>query len=223
MFGECPRKWHYRYIQKIPEEQTNTIALRLGSAVHEVLELSLKAKMKGIEKYSDPASMYAAAFKQFDLEPESQAAVPDMMKHATMMGWFENYEYTELEISIRHPINDFFLGGRIDRRELNPGRTKIIDLKTGKYPYSIKDLEGNWQVKAYSLPFLEQGDVDVEFWFVRFPNKKPKITVLSLQKNQIEDSINAVVDEMKAEDGSNYKVNRFCKYCPFYDKCQKDR
>ena len=50
MFTECPRKWWAHYVKRIPRPEPSE-AIKIGLAVHKILEVSLLATQKGIEKY----------------------------------------------------------------------------------------------------------------------------------------------------------------------------
>ncbi|HEQ78953.1 MAG TPA: PD-(D/E)XK nuclease family protein [Euryarchaeota archaeon] len=51
LFIQCPRKWYYRYVMKIPEEET--FAQVRGSAVHYVVEHFFDYKMAGAMNLDD--------------------------------------------------------------------------------------------------------------------------------------------------------------------------
>lgn len=224
MFQECPRQWYYRYVMKYPtEEQVDTRALDLGNAVHKVLELSLIATQKNHPKYSNPMSLIESAIKKYNVTPELAKLLPDLIANATKLGWFKNYDDAKTEFKVKYPIDDFVISMKIDRLHLDSGR-RVIDLKTGKWVMSAENAAKSWQSKLYALPYLSLGDVDVEYWFIRFVTATPRTRVFQKEKEQIISNVRDEVDKMRRADGETYHVTNLCdRFCPYFNKCKENR
>lgn len=222
MFEECQRKWWAFYVKKIPRPEP-TEAIKLGLAIHKILELSLLAKQKGMDQYSDPRSLIKAACKEHDLNAADTARLPMLIQNAEKMGWFDNYEISRPEFELKYKIDDVGVIIRVDRQTELDDHVKIVDIKSGKYPYETDELKKNWQTRLYSLPFLETKPVSMEFWFVRFFHKKPHILLDFNDKEEFLTDARTLIKKMRECDGSQYNEGWGCKWCAFKEECIKMR
>jgi len=222
MFETCPRQWWAFYVKKI-ERPPPTEAIKLGLASHKILELSLLAKQKGFKKYSDPLALIKPAAKEHDLNPADIARLPILLQNATKMGWYDNYEISRPEFEMKYKIGNVGVIIRVDRQTELDDLVRIVDIKSGKYPYEQEELYGNWQTRLYSLPFLESKPVSMEFWFIRFFHKKPTIILTSEDRKIFLEDAEKLIERMFVADGSEFKENRNCRWCAFKDECIKMR
>jgi CRISPR/Cas system-associated exonuclease Cas4 (RecB family) len=225
MFTTCPRKWWALYSGEVEVvKEPPTAAQNMGLAAHKILELSLKARIKGITSCMDPFKIIPYALKKYPLEGPERDMIPTLIQNAEHMGWYDRTdEKVKVEEKINYLINGKIkIGGRADKLELGNKYTRIVDLKSGKSPYDPQSLRKNWQAMLYSLPFLEEGKrAQAEFWFIRYKTEKQSVVFFDQDKPMIEKRIIEVVDKMEETTGSNYCKNNFCKWCPFYTECKK--
>ena len=225
LFQQCPRQWWALYSGEVEvEKEPPTPAQNMGLAAHKVLELSLKARIEGIKKCEDPYKIIPYAIKKYPIVGQELNMIPELIKNAEGMGWFNKTDSNvKVEQKINYLINDKVkIGGRADKLELGKKCTKVVDLKTGKRPYDINTLRQNWQAMLYSLPFLEENKrAQVEFWFIRFKKEKQSVVFFNEDKPRIERAVLEVVDKMEETDGTAYRPNRFCNWCPFQQECEK--
>ena len=225
MFETCPRKWWALYSGEVEvEKEPPTVAQNLGLAVHKVLELSLKARINGINRCMDPNKIIPYALKKYPVDGPEFDMIPTLIQNAEHMGWFDRTdENVRTEEKISYLINDKVkIGGRVDKLEIGNSITRVVDLKTGKRPFDPMTLRKNWQAKLYSLPHLSEGRRTIaEFWFIRYKTEKQCVAFYNHDKPLIEKSVLRIVDKMEEEDGSRYCKNNFCKWCPFYKECNK--
>lgn len=225
-FDECRRKWYWKYVLKLPEEiQQDTSALDFGNGFHKIMELSLKAKQKNAEQFSDPYKLISSAIKKYNLKDGSQERLNDYITNCINDGWFINYQNSLSEHEFKFQLNDdICIYGKIDRFDEYDDHIRIVDLKTSKEPYK-KDIEKLWQSRIYGLiNFHKKKPIKIEYWFVKFKNSKPSAFILPCNENKIKNKIISTVDEMKKEDGTNYTISGLCeRFCPFYKKCLTQR
>jgi CRISPR/Cas system-associated exonuclease Cas4 (RecB family) len=221
-FQQCPRKWWALYVKHIPKPP-ETDAVKLGKALHKILEITLKCTIKNKKKYTDTAYISNIVSKSYSLTEADNILLSNLIANAKSLGWFADYTTeTTLEDGFELSLkDDLKINGRFDRVDFTPKYVNVIDLKTGKHPYSINDLKDNWQGKLYALPWLVKGYdmVKINFWFVRFLNGKQNLFYKQSHKNTIIKEIISLVDEMRTCDGSVKCESKLCNYCPFQKEC----
>lgn len=221
MFTECPRKWWAHYVKRIKRPDPSE-AIKIGLAVHKILEVSLLATQNGIEKYSDPNVLLGPAVKEWELGIKDRAHLSMMLENAKRMGWFEEYENSSPEFEKVYSIDDVEVIVKIDRLLKTPDYVRVVDLKSGKYPYEEATLKENWQTRMYSLPFLEEFDkVKMEFWFLRFFYKNVSCTLDKEDRKIFLDETREKIDQMRSCTGEEFKTSYLCKWCPFFEECQE--
>jgi CRISPR/Cas system-associated exonuclease Cas4 (RecB family) len=228
LFDDCPRKWWALYVKKI-ERKPPSAALNLGSALHKILELSLIATVKGIEKYSDPYILIPPVLKDYPLDQDNINVLKSLIYNAIECEWLSKFSSsTEAEKSLEIQfLDDVKIVGKIDRVDIIDNFVIVRDLKTGKHIYDRTTLKDNWQSILYSYEFLKNGYdfVDVEFWFVRLG--KMGILPVTMTKTDlpaIDKRLNETISAMKKCDGSKKIPNNYCKWCDYYGEClEKDK
>lgn len=233
---ECVRKWWALYSKDItPPKRVESTAINLGNSVHKILEMSLKAKIRGVNKCVNPHIITPNILKNYDVLEEDKELIPGLINNAIGMGWYDNYDCgnVETEFKIKHYIlrnpNDpnslkIKIGGKIDRLEFNydTNTVYIDDIKTGKRPYQLSTLKSIWQAKIYSLPYLTEFErIKVGFWFIRYHDKKLSVEFNRREIPMIERSIIKRVKIMEETDGMEYTKNKFCNNCPALSICKK--
>jgi len=227
LFDECPRKWWAFYVKKI-ERRPPSEALNLGLATHKILELAFKAKLKNVEKWSDPYNLISLALKQFSLTQDNQLMLNSLISNAINAGWFSNFnQKTVLEDEMLIQFNDDVkIIGKIDRVDYLDNSVVVSDLKTGKTPYNTTELNESWQTKLYAYNFLKRkpeiDKVQVKFWFLRLGSRGILSTnVPSSEIDLIENRLRTSIDKMQVCDGKEKRQNKFCKWCDFFGECSK--
>jgi RecB family exonuclease len=223
-FESCPRKWFGIWICKCSQPPESE-AIKLGKAVHKILEILLKAYLKNKEKYKDPELLTNLYAKIYELTDEDKRLAIDLVKNGIKNGWTQNYtDKTLLEDDFKFNLNDDIkLIGRFDRIDFDKNKVTVIDLKTGKKKYTKEELTSNWQAKLYALSFLEQGhkNIEVDFWFLRHKVMKQMLYFKQDQVKRIKDELNTTIEKMINCDGSEKKTQFLCAYCPFKEQCSQ--
>jgi DNA helicase-2/ATP-dependent DNA helicase PcrA len=135
-FFECPWKWYFRNLLKLPDLKTES--LKFGSAVHSTIERILLEDKK-------PSSVFIKKTISEELENEGVSDSSTLVR-LTREGvdavetWMEKYyphlakdRTTERSLSYRDPrFPDLTMYGKIDLTERFPdGRLVVTDFKTG--------------------------------------------------------------------------------------------
>ena len=212
-FRECPLKYHVTYELKIRGD-THPSAL-IGHAVHKVLELmSVSKTVPDIKKICDEckAPMYDE--------------VGTLVKNALKQGYLSNLgSMVGAEHAFKIPfIDDVCINGIIDRLDIDNERNRstIHDIKTGKIPYTKKELEENYQAMLYNIAvrrkYPDIDEVNVIFWFVRKKERR-LCTFVKKQTEGIEEKIKNVYRAIIETEKPKPTKNNFCKWCVYYDKC----
>lgn len=224
-FNECPRKWWAIWIKKIAQPPDSD-AVKLGKAVHKILEILLRANQLNKEKYKDKNILISLYSKIYDISEDNRLLLSQMVDIAINNHWLSTYtEKTVVEYPFKVPFTDSInIIGRYDRIDvINDDSIRIIDLKTGKRKYSKEDLDNNWQAKIYALSFYESDykEFFVDFWFLRYKSPKQTLLFKKKQLESIKKELGVIVENMINYDGSTKCENRFCSYCPFNQECKE--
>lgn len=135
-FFECPWKWYFRNFLKLPEPKT--VSLALGSAVHSVIEYTLKAKSLPDRVTLETLTDQFLAREGIHDPRERARLGKDAL--AAVMGWVESSYKTlavdrlsERSITYRDPqFSNLIMYGKIDLTErFADGRIVVTDFKTG--------------------------------------------------------------------------------------------
>ncbi len=221
LFSECPRKWWAHYVKRIKRPESSE-AIKIGLAVHKILEVSLLATQNGMDQYADPNVLLPPAVKEWELSNKDRVHLSMMLENAKRMGWFEDHEHSSPEFEKVYTIDDIEVIVKIDRLLKTPDHVRVVDLKSGKYPYEVATLKENWQTRMYSLPFLEEFDkVKMEFWFLRFFYKNIACELDKEDYKIFIDETRVMIDRMRSCTGEEFKTSRLCQWCPFFEECQK--
>ena len=137
-FRECPRKWYFDKIVKLP--RTSTSATELGSRVHAVLEAYLRGEVESIDT-SDEVGQIAASGLEY--LPSIATSVLEV----------------ELSLEDDMPLDDapVPVKGFVDLIDVQRG--EIIDHKTSsnkRYTKTQKELRENVQLMMYAAAYFRR-------------------------------------------------------------------
>jgi RecB family exonuclease len=153
-WDECPRRYEFRYIWRLPEEpQENT---RLGILVHHVLQEAVIKRMAGetIDR--------GAVIQLWCRACEGPGGFPPADGGARMMGermlgryvdsnaWQDAHpDAVEKEFVVQIGASTF--GGKLDRIDRRPDGLTIVDYKTGSVEPAVERLRGQLQPMVYAV------------------------------------------------------------------------
>ncbi len=158
-YEKCPKKYHYRYIEKPEIEQVDWVHLEFGSCAHKVLELfhlELMARKRPFEEL--PALMtqcFKTGIKEFNKKlltpafPELQNVLQQYLNTLKENGIPETLGIEiPFEFELKHNESVFQMRGFIDRLDkIGPGEYEVVDYKTSKNADFLTD----FQLLVYAL------------------------------------------------------------------------
>jgi hypothetical protein len=114
MADECLRKWWAFYVLKIKRPPPGPAA-QLGSAHHKIMELSLRGKALGHDKWGNPFFYTKMAAKHFGLPPSDRARLSLMSENAIRCDWYEGAASgAKAEFELNYKIGDVGVIVKID-------------------------------------------------------------------------------------------------------------
>ncbi len=155
LFSECQKKFEYKYIYNMPEEQPeNWEALRLGSFVHLILEEGVKNNFRLLKEYLDFSSELNAKEDWQSVEIEEANHLVKVFFERNKSKYNEN---SKTEQKLTAEIAGIKFLGYADRIDFSPLGLEIIDYKTGNSAVPPKNR--NWQLGFYALAAGKLGKV----------------------------------------------------------------
>ncbi len=136
LYEECPQKYKFRYIDKIPEKPKHFFSF--GSSVHEALEFFYGVKTLPAPSLEAVLSYYrehwiSAGYKDNVQEQEYFADGEDILKrfYQKHIADFQIPFFVEYKFDFK--VDGVPITGRIDRIDKTPdGKLSVTDYKTGK-------------------------------------------------------------------------------------------
>ena len=186
MYSSCPRRYAYRYIERI-EPELRTPGLALGSAVHATVEwwfeeraqerLPKRAEVMRMLRADLGAALAVENLRWGENTPEKLALEAEQLVRV-FLDHCGDLDAKETEVRFDLIITDPTTGEQMPRPlvgyfDMELGAGNLVELKTAKRAYSKTELATNLQFAAYRTAARYFG-VDVELYaLVR--NKKPRV------------------------------------------------
>jgi CRISPR/Cas system-associated exonuclease Cas4 (RecB family) len=245
-FNQCPRKYFYRYILKLPTK--TSIQLIRGKIAHSVLEDFFDANVSNLT--NETAEPYLrqslqdllmnhwqkqeSEIQEFNLNPDQEKfyfAETMMM----LLNWFqqfmtkvEQHQGTFQEVfkkltpirEQRYVSEEHYVQGFIDAIEDIDGRVHVTDYKTSTN-LKISD-DYRLQLGIYALLYNEKHGRLPNQTSVYFLRHKPKyVAVDDDLLESVAKSIEFVHTNTKSDNIDDYplKPNNLCKWCDFHTIC----
>lgn len=227
MYEDCPLKFKYSYVLKIPTPQKTFF--QVGTDVHAVYEQMSKLMMQGespdicvarelLESIWDPSG--------FDSETQEHQEHDKMQK---MLDFWMDFESTnpnktiEVEKWFDLSLDGIKFGGSIDRLDKTPdGDYIVIDYKTNKTPYSKNELLDDVQIALYCTAVREMyGKLPVQAGHMYVNPGVAEMRLIDVS----EEGVEAVVDRIKENVirilGEDFEVKEDpnCRFCDYKGIC----
>ena len=195
-FKECPKKYYYKYVEKISVPQKST-PFEKGKKVH--------------------------ALANYYLKSEDISKLEKVLTHDETHAWnllksneYFQKTYVNSEYNLSCKIGDFWVGGRIDALVKDGDDYYILDYKTGAVP---QDPEHDYQTIVYLLAvskFLKTYN-SLTFVYIDLKNNmnhKIKFT----QKDEYEAELLKICTQITCTQNFSQNTAR-CKYCEYNKLC----
>ena len=185
---QCPKRYCFRYVDKVDVGRTTTIEAFMGSRVHEALEALYRDVSRGrVPTEDDVASVYLAAWdgEWTDEVVVREGATVDeyrrlgegmVRRFVQRKTPFDDGTTIGLEMRLIAPLDetgDFVLFGYADRVvRLGEGRWEIHDYKTGSSLPTQTQSDQDRQLALYQIAieqmYPEARDVDLVWHYLAF-------------------------------------------------------
>lgn len=237
-FEDCPKRFEYRYVLKIPTD-TEGIEAFVGKRVHDVLERLYIAAGKGqVPSLDQVIYRYQQLF-----EEHYDARRVRIVREGTPVEFYRRYgehclrdfyrrhypfdrdETLGLEHRVLFSLDDrdeYRLQGIIDRVTRAPdGAIEIQDYKTGKRLPTQADLDEDRQLALYQIGLMERypGQAIRLVWHFLKHNKLLKSTRSAEQLEALREKTIDVIDRIRAEREFKPQRSGLCDWCEYNDRC----
>lgn len=179
-YRQCPQKFYLDVIEGCPRmESNNQKALNVGTAFHEMMELEHEGKFD--RNNQDDIDALGLTHE----EKEEALSIYD--KYKNMRDSYGNSEHTPAlsnELEIDTNVGGIHFKGAIDKFvDLDDDTFLILDYKTNRSMYSVRDIKNDPQVIVYAYyvwqQFMNEGDGTIIFVFdfVKFKHGEIKVVI----------------------------------------------
>lgn len=239
-FEECPKKFKFKYLDKIRPPIEKTMETHLGKVVHESLEwLYSQVKDKNYIPSLDEVLIY---YKR-KWEHSWDDAIKNVKKRYTKKDYYnQGVEYL-INYYMKHkPFDDntidvekkiiieldkdgrYKIQGFIDRLvyNLENQEYEIHDYKTSSRLPKLEDVENDRQLALYSIAIKENfgHDKNVKLvWHYLAYNRKIKSQRTNPQLDKLkQDTIN-LIREIESTENFPTRISRLCDWCEYKPIC----
>ena len=208
LYKQCPRKFKYRYIDKLPTKPFEHLAK--GSEVHRLLEIYGNEDLK-----SDIKEAYNIALKFSESEIGKEILSQKSKRELCIK--FKDFE------PIDSDSNDYDFIGYIDRVNFTNSGLELIDYKTGKYKDpKYQDFQ---QLIIYAIWFFKKYSslTEIKIRFVYVEHLQENSIVLTRDKiDDILNNLKILVKTIELDQDFHKKPNSLCDWCDFKEQCLSD-
>ena len=238
-YVKCPKKYHYRYIEKpdvVPQKWGFT---EFGSCAHRVLELFHEEIMKGSFSESEYSILLKDCFKksvkEFDLAILEQPVwMPDgdmpglLALRKIMQSYLDGIRSSGLPnvIGVEMPFKfnideNTVVRGYIDRvDQIEPGVYRVLDYKTSKNPKYLTSFQLLVYAEALRRRFGDVKTVHGSFMMLKH-GCKTKDYVFSLDDlGSCRKTILKRAQHIETDSTWVKKPSMLCKWCDYKPICQ---
>lgn len=231
-FKDCPRKFKYSYIDKIPAPWQDSLPTDRGKLIHlifehnrDIKEIRKQKEFKEIikRKLLDKETI-KTCFKVYDDFVDSKDG-KSLMNSKRL--------YAELPLGLNHdleimPYNrqesnqDLFLRGYIDDVRVHKDLLFLIDWKSGKY--KSKENQDWSQLLYYALGMFSETDVEKIILIFAYVDHNMLNTKVIHRKNleRYKTALYSVTDKIENTQVFDKNENPLCLYCPYKIICDED-
>lgn len=205
----CPKKFKYKYIDKIPQEPRDMTALLKGSCVHSMLE-----------KYPSSSTNKLVPRYQYILDKFLKSKYKEYLqipsRREESFGLTSNLECTN------YKDKNALFRGFIDYYTVKDDKMIIIDYKTGKY--KDEKFQDFTQLMYYAIyMFKKYSKIDkIEIMYLYVEHELDNS--LLLERKYLNNYCTDLLTNIRNIETSEYpkKVQVLCDYCEYQNSCNED-
>lgn len=229
MYEDCPLKFKYNYILKIPTPQKSFF--QLGTDMHAVFEQMSRLKMQGeVPDISKAREMLDVTWNPhvFDSRTQEQQEYSKMQKMLDFWMDFERHnpnETVEVEGEFEIKLDGARFGGYIDRLDRTPeGDYIVIDYKTGTTNLSKNKLKKDLQIALYCMAVKEKyGKLPVQAGHMYVNPELAELRLVDVSEEGVEavaGRVREIVGRVLEED-FDIKEETNCWFCDYKGICEQ--
>ena len=239
-YTKCPKKYHYRYIEKPEVEETKWNFTEFGSCAHRILELfhiDILENDPGESAY--PALMkkcFKAGVKEFDINIlEEPVWTPDGDKPGILylreiiQDYLNNLKETGMPNVIANEMPFSFnidensiVRGYIDRVDLiEPGVYRVIDYKTSKNEKYLTEFQLLVYAEALSRKFGDVKEVYGSFMLLKHKCKTKDYKFVSSDLDRCNKILIKKAANIESDNTWVKKPTFLCRWCDYRPICQE--
>ena len=239
MYQQCPRKFKYSYIDKIPAPWTDSLATQRGKFLHLLMEHSgniqkVKAS-KDWEEIQEIGILHPGHLKDcvriyqdFTSSDIGQSLLNKEMIFAEQkVGLDHNFEFMDFDkyVKTENQPDELVFRGFMDagfvQDSANPASTLIIvDWKSGKYKHYKYDQLMWYAIAMFKMnPALE----NIVLMYAFLEHNKTQMTKLTrADLHKYETALLTEIDEIEKDQTFEVNVSPLCNWCAFQEHCTSD-
>ncbi len=238
-YENCPRQFHYRYIEKRPVE-TESIEAFVGKRVHEVLERlhqfvdrgQVPSLGKVVARFRADWERHFDASRVLTVRAENPPASYLELGTRCLSNYyrrhypFDHGETLSIEARVAFPLDPagrYRIQGFVDRIVRAPdGAVEIHDYKTGRWVPSQAKLDSDRQLALYQLGFEARHGRDASVRLVWHFLQRDQVRVSTRTREQLDTLCGqtiALIDRIEAEREFAPKPSALCSWCEHNDVC----
>jgi RecB family exonuclease len=224
-FEKCPRRFKYKYIDKVKVPQEHFEHLDKGKFVHlllqyngDVQKVKEDKEFKTLNLNKDLVKESYKIYKEFVQSPQGKS----ILKRKELMKEFPLGLDKDLELINFHDTENLLLRGYIDAAYVDEKTNTllIVDWKTGKKPQKVSFK----QLLFYSLGLFSEMEQDKIILVYAYVESKELVTQV-LKREDVDKYKKALYDSIsKIENETDFpkKESHLCDYCPYMEMCLED-
>jgi len=208
-FVGCPRKFKYRYIDKLPQEPRDMTALLKGSCVHSMLE-----------KYPEPSTSKLVSEYQYILDEFLKTKYKKYLEIPAKKE--ESFGLTNKLEQCTYKDKNAMLRGFIDYYTILDDKMVIIDWKTGrvKEPRYVDFTQLMYYAIYMFKKYSKINKIEVMYLYVEHDYDNSMV----LERKYLDNYCRDLLTNIKNIETSDYpkKSQVLCDYCEYQNFCNSD-
>ncbi len=225
LYQECPQKWKFKYIDKIPEAPKWFFSF--GQSVHKALEFFYGVRMLPAPTLDELLAHYKRHWKKEGYKDARQEAEYFADGERILRGFYDKHIPTFrpplfAEYPFKLDVDGVPVAGFIDRIDkLDNGNLAVVDYKTGK-AFDLKRVEKDAQLTMYQMACETLLGLKVEsLTFYHLPSLTP-LTVAPHDQGlvkELRERIVRVNGDIQSGKFEPEPEERKCQWCDYRPRC----
>lgn len=215
VYNQCPKKFKYKYIDKVKVPYVYSEPLIKGGCIHSILEYHPdKSPHKHQEKYQ----YIVDNFLDTDLGREIFMYDGKCEIDFGLTRKLEPCDYYNKEALFR---------GSVDRMLYNESQNKMIllDYKSGNIPdekyMSYKQL--SWYALYFFIKYPKLENIQISYVYVEHNEKERSLTFSRNNINELKIDLLKNITNIEVTNDFSTNTSSLCEYCEYQEHCESER